>query len=447
MSEYVIRGGFPLAGEIGVSGAKNGALPLLFASVVADGACTYYHVPDIGDVRLALRILSEMGARVTRHDAHTVTVNARYLSPEAIPRHLTAGMRASSYLLGACLGRFGYAAEPLTGGCDFGNRPLNCHYGVFHALGAVGEGELHAPPGGLRGGTYDFPQVSVGATVNGIFAACRTHGVTHLHHCATESHVGDLIRFLNLLGADIRGGGTPDLVIRGRSDLGHTSFVVSPDEIEAGTYLLAGVASGGDVTVTGIRPCDLSALTNVLVRTGCLVDSAPDRVRVRRGENFRGVAVETAPAPGFPTDLHPPTVAALCFAAGKSQMTERVWQERFRYTSELAKMGAVFSREGQTLTVHPASLHAASVTATDLRGGAALAVAALGIAGKTHMTGCELIERGYEDFTGKLRRLGADVSVLPVMSSCASGAGEESAEERQEKDGGDAGAPHGDGEG
>lgn len=447
MSEYVIRGGTPLAGEIEVSGAKNGALPLLFASVVAGGACTYYHVPDIGDVRLALRILSEMGARVTRHDAHTVTVDARYLSPEAIPRHLTAGMRASSYLLGACLGRFGYAAEPLTGGCDFGNRPLNCHYGVFHALGAVGEGELHAPAGGLCGGCYTFPQVSVGATVNGIFAACRARGITRLSNCATESHIGDLIRFLNALGADIRGGGTPELVIRGSTSLGKVSFVVSPDEIEAGTYLLAGAASGGDVTVTGIRPCDLSALTEVLVRAGCRVDIAPDRVRVRRGNDYCGVDFETAPAPGFPTDLHPPTVAALCFATGDSRVTERVWQERFRYTGELMKMGVAFSREGQTLTVHPAAMHAASVAVTDLRGGAALAIAALAVPGASRLAGCELIERGYEDFTGKLCHLGGDVRALAVPPSCPPGAGEESAEERDEENGGDTRAPDGDGQG
>lgn len=447
MSEYVIRGGTPLAGEIEVSGAKNGALPLLFASVVADGACTYYRVPDIGDVRLALRILSEMGARVTRHDAHTVTVDARYLSPAAIPRQLTVGMRASSYLLGVCLGRFGFATEPMTGGCDFGNRPLNCHYGVFHALGALGEGELYAPPGGLIGGTYAFPQVSVGATINGLFAACRARGTTHLLNCATESHVGDLIRFLNALGADISGGGTPELIIHGCDRLGRASFVVSPDEIEAGTYLLAGVASGGDVTVSGIRPCDLAPLTDVLVRSGCLVDTAPDRVRVRRGTDFQGVSLETAPAPGFPTDLHPQTVAALCFAVGESRVTERVWQERFRYTRELEKMGAVFTRAGQTLTVCPTAMHAASVTATDLRGGAALAIAALGVRGETRLDGCELIERGYEDFTIKLRRLGGDVRALSVPPSCPARAGKEATEKCDEKYGGDTGTTDGDGQG
>lgn len=447
MSEYRIIGGAPLVGEIEVSGAKNGALPLLFASVLAGGACTYYHVPDIGDVRLALRILSEMGARVTRTDAHTVTINACYLSPEAIPRHLTAGMRASSYLLGACLGRFGYAAEPLTGGCDFGNRPLNCHYGVFHALGARGEGEVYAPPGGLTGGRYAFPQVSVGATVNGLFAACRANGVTHLSNCATESHVGDLIRFLLALGADIRGVGTPELVIRGRPHLGRTSFVVSPDEIEAGTYLLAGAATAGDVTVTGIRPCDLAPLTDVLVRAGCRVDTAPDRVRVRRGERFSGVTFETAPAPGFPTDLHPQTVAALCFAAGESRVTERVWRERFRYTGELARMGASFVREGQTLTLRPAAMHAADVAATDLRGGAALAIAALAVPGASRLTGCELIERGYEDFTGKLSRLGGDIRLSAVPPSCLTRTGEEAAEQCDEEHGGDARTTDGNGQG
>lgn len=199
--------------------------------------------------------------------------------------------------------------------------------------------------------------------------------------------------------------------------------------------------------MTGIRPCDLAPLTDVLVRAGCRVDTAPDRVRVRRGDVFSGVTVETAPAPGFPTDLHPQTVAALCFATGESRVTERVWQERFRYTGELAKMGAAFTREGQTLTLRPAAMHAADVTATDLRGGAALAIAALAVQGASRLTGCELIERGYEDFTGKLRRLGGDVRVSAVPPSCPPRAGEKTAEQREEEDGRDTRATDGDGQG
>lgn len=445
MSVYEIRGGAPLVGEIAVSGAKNGALPLLFAAILAEGACTFYHVPNIGDVRLALQILSEMGARVRWQAADTVTVDARYLAPDALPVSLTAGMRASSYLLGGCLGRFGYVGEPKTGGCDFGDRPLDCHYDVFRALGAEGDGALHAPRGGLRGGTYTYPRVSVGATINGILAAVRARGVTRLYNCATESHVGDLIRFLQALGADIRGGGTPALVISGQRHLGRASFTVAPDAIEAGTYLLAGAASGGDVTVRGIRSVELDPLTEVLARAGCRVAWEADAVRVVRGTDFRGVEVETAPAPGYPTDLHPPLAAALCFAAGESRVTELVWQERFRYARELERMGAHFERQGQTLCIHPQLLHGAMVEATDLRGGAALVLAALAVTDRTVVSHSERIERGYERFTEKLRSLGGDITALPMAPSPPSPPRKCAAEKREEKDGGDADTANGDG--
>lgn len=409
MSEYRIWGGVPLVGEVRVSGAKNGALPLLFASILATGPCTFYRVPDIGDIRLGTKILTEMGARVVWQDPHTVTVDARGFSPEAPPAALTAKMRASSYLLGACLGRFGYAPAPATGGCDFGNRPLNCHYEVFHALGAKGDDRLRAPVGGLVGCEYTYPGVSVGATVNGLLAAVTARGITHLHGCATESHVGDLIRFLRCLGADISGIGTPDLTVRGVRELGSSPFIVSPDDIEAGTYLIAGVATGGSVTVTDISPASLVPLTAVLARAGCDIEKTPESVTVSRGSVFRGISVETAPAPGFPTDLHPPLVASLCRATGESRMRERVWQERFQYTRELEKLGAQFTREGDTLTVHPASLHAGEVTATDLRGGAALLVAALCVPGRTTLLRRDLLERGYEALIRKMTALGAEI--------------------------------------
>ena len=429
MADYHIWGGKPLSGEIRISGAKNGALPLLFGSVLASGPCTFYRMPDIGDIRLGEEILASMGARILRHDPHTVTVDPAGFSPEAPPGLLTGKMRASSYLMGACLGRFGFAPAPATGGCDFGDRPLNCHYGVFHALGASGDADLHAPPGGLRGGEYTYPQVSVGATVNGLLAAVCASGVTRLHGCAIESHVGELIRFLRCLGADIRGAGTPDLTIYGGKPLGHTSFVISPDEIEAGTYLLAGVATGGDVTVTEISPDFLTPLLNVLVRGGCLVERGQDRVRVARGEHFHGVVVETAPAPGFPTDLHPPLAAALCFGEGRSEIRERVWRHRFRYTRELGKMGAHLICREDTLSILPAEMHAGIVTATDLRGGAALVIAGLAAPGRTVLSERELLERGYEDLPGKLRALGGEIEALPPPPPRFSPPPEESAEE------------------
>jgi UDP-N-acetylglucosamine 1-carboxyvinyltransferase len=408
MAEYKIYGGTRLTGRVRISGAKNGALPLLFASILAEGECVFYHMPDIGDVRMAAELLARMGARVTWRDPHTVSINTAGVMPEGVPTGLSSGMRASSYLLGACLSRFGYASAPRTGGCDFGNRPLNCHYEVFHAMGAVGEEALCAPHG-LHGCSYVFPQVSVGATVNALLAASRTEGTTELWGCATEPHVVALQRFLTCLGVRITGLGGRHLTVVGNRHLRGCAFSVAPDEIEAGTYLCAAAACGGTVTVADVAPAALAPLLAVLEGAGCEIERAGDAVTLTRTGRLRGAEVETAPAPGFPTDLHPPLAAALCMAEEVSHIRERVWQERFRYTGELMKMGADMRAAGDTLTVRPATLHPASVTATDLRGGAALVIAALATGGRSVVAQRELLERGYERLPQKLRGLGAEI--------------------------------------
>ncbi len=408
VSEYKIWGGTPLRGHVAVSGAKNGALPLLFASLIAGGACTFYRVPHIGDVHLACALLERMGAEVVWLDRDVVRVNAASTDPAGIDGSLTSRLRASSYLLGACLGRFGFCPSLETGGCDFGCRPLDCHYAMFRALGAVGEREVSAP-NGLHAAHHTFSRVSVGATINALLTAARIDGISVFENCAVETHVSDLARFLTVLGARIDGLGTPRLKVHGTPRLGGGSYIVSPDDIEAGTYLLATAATGGDVILTEVSPRPLAATLQVLEQMGCDVVQTETTIRLVRHAPLQGVSVTTAPSPGFPTDLHPPLTAALCLADGRSTIFERVWENRFRYTEELRRMGATLAVSGDTLTITPTPLHPAAVTATDLRGGAALLVAALTISGCTTITGRELLERGYEFLPKKLRGLGAVV--------------------------------------
>jgi len=408
MAEYLISGGTPLRGRVEVSGAKNGALPILFATLLIRGETVLYHVPDIGDIRLATEILSRMGATVTRAGRNTLRVDTAGAEVNRIPLSLCAKIRASSYLIGACLARFGRVPELPTGGCNFGTRPLDCHYAVLGAMGAVGEDALTAPAG-LVPTRFAFPFVSVGATVNAVLAALAAPGVTHLSGCAREGHVTDFLRFLVAAGAGIEGVGTGDLTITGGRTLTAVSYVIAPDEVEAGTYLCCAAAVGGDVEVAGVEPQALSPLTDVLVRMGCRIREEANTLRLIRRTPLSAAAVETAPAPGFPTDLHPPLAAVMCCAGGKSRIRECVFRERFRYTEELRKMGADLVREGDTLHIRPAPLHSAEVTATDLRGGAALLIAALAAPGKTVLGNRELLERGYESLPAKLRAIGARV--------------------------------------
>ena len=407
MGEYRIYGGTSLYGEVPISGCKNGALPLLFATILTEEECTILNVPDIEDIRLSIRILRQMGAKVDLLDRHTLRISTKDLTPDHIPTDLTARMRASSYLLGACLARFGSVDALSTGGCDFGNRPLDSHFRVFQDMGVCGEGRLIAKK--LHGCRHTFSRVSVGATINALLLAAKIEEEVVLDGCAQEPHVVDLERFLVCMGAEIEGIGTSHLKIKGQKRLKGTPFVVSPDDIEAGTYLCAGFVTGGKVTVTQVNPKNLTPILTPLAQMGAHIFCQSDRVTLTARGRVLSCHVKTAPFPGFPTDMHPPLAALMCYANGESVIEERVWQHRFRYTEELAKMGASYEIDGQTLTIKPSVLEGGEVQATDLRGGAALVVAALGAKGRSVIGTWEYLERGYEDMPKKLRGIGADI--------------------------------------
>lgn len=411
MQGLVVEGGRPLFGEVRIDGSKNGALPILFATLLCRGACTLRGLPDIGDIRVSLSILTGMGAVVTEVGEGSYRISCEGCDPARIPLSLTAGLRASSYLLGACLARFGYCPPLTTGGCDFGTRPLGYHYACFEALGAQTDGGTLTAPHRLRGAIYAFPTVSVGGTVNALLASVTAEGVTRLTGCATEPHVTDFARFLTRAGANIQGIGTPSLTVTGVPLLRGCDFTVAPDDMEAGTYLLAAAATRGRVRVTHAVPQNLSSLTALLTRMGCSVETERDALTLSAPAVLRGVAVETAPYPGFPTDLHPPTVALMCTASTPSVLRERVWADRFRYTEGLVKMGAHLVRAGDTLTVYPARLAATENTATDLRGGAGILIAALTATGRSVIRRCGYLARGYGSLPEKLNALGADVRV------------------------------------
>ncbi len=412
MGYFVVDGGVPLEGQVEISGAKNAALPILFATLLLEGTTTLYRVPDIGDTRLALEILRGMGAEVHHLDAHTLSIKTDSCSPDAIPLHLTGEMRASAYLLGACLARFGRCPIPTTGGCDFGDRPLDRHYGVFQAMGAKTSGELFAE-GSLRAIRHRFSEVSVGATINAVFAAIAADGVTRLENCAREGHVTDLLRFLRQSGACIRGIGSSELIISGGTPLKGSRYTILPDEIEAGTYLSAVAATGGRVTTLGVSPHALRPLTNALIQMGCEVQEGVFSVTCKREGPLKGVRVVTGPHPAFPTDLHPPLVAVMLQAEEPSSLCETVWRDRYQYTRELSKLGAHLKIEGDTLHVYPTPLTAGDMIATDLRGGAACLISALACKGYARIEKGERLLRGYESLGVKLTSLGGRVRYFP----------------------------------
>ncbi len=409
MDAYQIKGGRPLLGQVTVGGSKNAALPILFATLLLEGETTLTRVPAIGDIRLGVEILRKMGCDVRYLDPHTLRISTENASPARIPSELCRGMRASTYLMGACLARFGYVPPFLTGGCDFGTRPLGCHYDVFHHMGAVGEDGLEATAG-LSPCSHTFPRVSVGATVNAVLAAQGAQGVTSLEGCAREPHVTDLLHFLRQSGACIRGGGTSHITITGGHPLKGITYAIASDEIEAGTYLLLGALPGSALTVAPVSPVTLRPLSACLQQMGCRVTEGVLSVTCERGDSLLGCEVCTAPYPDFPTDLHPPLVGLLMGAQTPSLVRETVWSQRFQYVRELEKMGMAGTVSGDTIRIVPAPLHSADVTATDLRGGAAMVIASLGIEGVSTVRGISCLERGYEAMPEKLTAIGAVVT-------------------------------------
>ncbi len=439
MEKFRVTGGNCLHGEVDISGAKNAAVALLPAVVLAEDVCVIENLPNISDVVLTLEILEALGATVRRIDSSTVEIDPRTISSHTVPTHLANRMRASYYFLGSLLGRFGVAQVPMPGGCNFGVRPIDLHLLGFSALGAdvaqlsafgthVKElSELDANVSGLEqiviqvsaeklvGNFIHLKKVSVGATMNIMLAAVKARGLTVIENAAKEPHVVDLANFLNSLGADVRGAGTKTIKIRGVDSLHGATYAVIPDQIEAGTYMAAVVATGGNVRVNNVTPKHLKSITERLEAMGVTVEEYDDAVYVAANGRLQACQVTTEPHPGFPTDMQPQFGALLSIAEGTSILKEEVWENRFRYTEELRRMGACVEVDG-TIAVFQGieQLQAAEVKALDLRAGAAMIIAALAANGTTEIENIHFIKRGYANIVEKLCALGADITEVDV---------------------------------
>ena len=422
MEKFVIRGGKPLMGEVTISGAKNAAVALLPATILAADKCVLENVPDIHDVAVSLQTLAALGAQVRLLDKHTYEIDTTCLTSTQVPDDLSRQMRASYYFLGALLGRFGSAQVAMPGGCNLGPRPIDQHLKAFSALGAadsVEYGMIKVEGKQLKGAHVFFDTVSVGATMNAMLAAVLAEGQTVLENVAKEPHVVDLANCLNMMGAEIRGAGTDVIRIRGVKSMHGCEYSIIPDQIEAGSYMVAAAVTGGDVTVRNVIPKHLEPITAKLRLAGCEVEEFDESVRVRRTGDLHPLKIKTMPHPGFPTDLQPLFAVMLCLAKGTSIITEGIWENRFRYADELAHMGANIQVDGQVAVIEGVdSLQAAPLRASDLRAGAALVVAALGAKGTSEVDETSHIERGYENIVEKFQALGADIKRVdkPVLN-------------------------------
>ncbi len=416
MKQIVINGGKKLHGTVRISGAKNAAVAIIPAVILSDGVCRIENIPNIMDVNLIANILHEMGARINRINKTTLEIDPTYIRRPVADYDIVRRMRASSYLLGALLGKFSRAEVALPGGCDFGVRPIDQHLKGFGVLGAeysVIGGMVNVKAKNLTGGHVYLDVVSVGATVNIMLAAVRAEGRTIIENAAKEPHIVDLANFLNSMGADIRGAGTDVIKINGVKHLHGTTYSIIPDQIEAGTYMVAAAATDGDVLITNVITKHLEPITAKMREMGIEIIENEDSVRVRRSGELRRCNVKTQPHPGFPTDMQPQIAVLLSIAQGTSIVTEAVWDNRFRYVEELKRMGAVISVDGKVAVIEGVKeLNGAPVKATDLRAGAAMVIAALSASGTTHIEDIEHIERGYEDIVEKLSALGADIRIV-----------------------------------
>ena len=406
-------------GEITISGAKNAAVAIIPAALLVDGVCRIENIPQISDVTLLFTILEDMGAKVKVLNQHAVQIDCHSVHSTQPCYDLARKIRASYYLLGALLGRFGEATVAMPGGCNFGVRPIDQHVKGFRAMGAdVTEGNLvHATARGgrLKGATVYLDVVSVGATMNIMMAAVLADGVTTIENAAKEPHIVDLANFLNSMGADIKGAGTDSIRIRGVEKLSGGSYCIIPDQIEAGTYMAAVAATGGQLLIRNIIPKHMDCISAKLMEMGVTVEEQDDTMLIRRSGPLQRANVKTLPYPGFPTDMQPQITVALCLAQGTSLVTEGVWNNRFKYVEELRRMGAQIQVDGRVAVVEGVTqLTGAPVQACDLRAGAALVIAGLAAQGETELTQVQYIERGYEDLVGKLRQLGADIRVEEI---------------------------------
>ncbi|MBQ7071444.1 MAG: UDP-N-acetylglucosamine 1-carboxyvinyltransferase [Ruminococcus sp.] len=418
MEKFVINGGKPLKGTVQVSGAKNAAVALVAATILCDEPCILENVPEISDITKCMTILREMGADVKLLDRNTIRFDTKGIVKPEVPYELARTMRASCYFLGTLLGRFHDAFVPMPGGCDLGDRPIDQHLKAFKALGAHDEivnGANHVYAEELVGNQIYFDFVTVGATMNAIFASVKAKGLTIIENAAKEPHIVDLANFLNSMGADIRGAGTDVIKVRGVNYLHGVTYATIPDQIEAGTYMVAAAATKGDVVVANVIPKHLESITAKLRKCGVNVVENDESVHVWVDGPIMKTSIKTMPHPGFPTDMQPQFSTFLTTADGTSIVTDDIFDNRFRYVAELRRMGADISVDGKVAVIQGVEeLKGAPVSATDLRAGAALVIAGLAAKGVTEIDNIHYIERGYEKIDEKLRGLGADIKRVHI---------------------------------
>lgn len=419
MNQYIIKGGKPLVGEVVIGGAKNAALGILAGAIMADEPVLIENLPNVNDVNVLIDAIAGIGAIVERIDAHTVRINGKTIESVYVDYEYIKKIRGSYYLLGALLGKYNDAQVALPGGCNIGSRPIDQHKKGFEVLGAVVKieqgGIISAHADELTGSHIYLDVVSVGATINIMLAASMAKGKTIIENAAKEPHIVDVANFLNSMGANIKGAGTDVIRIKGVEKLHKSEYSIIPDQIEAGTFMIAAAATKGDVLIKNVIPKHLDAISAKLVEIGCEVEEFDDSVRVVAKERLGNTQVKTLPYPGFPTDMQPQIATLLALSKGTSVVTESIFENRFKYVAELARMGADIKVEGNMAVINGVeSFMGAAVSAPDLRAGAALVVAGLVAEGFTILDQIEYIERGYEDFEGKFVALGASMEKIDV---------------------------------
>ena len=414
MEQYVVKGGVPLRGEVSIGGAKNAALGILAAAIMTDETVTIENVPNVRDTRVLLQAIEGIGAKVKYIYNNTVQINGGSISDLNVEYEYIRKIRASYYLLGALLGKYKESNVALPGGCNIGSRPIDQHLKGFKALGAkvnIDHGVVSAKAENLVGGHIYFDVVTVGATINLMMASCMAEGETILENAAKEPHIVDVANFLNAMGANIKGAGTDVIRIKGVNRLHGCTYSIIPDQIEAGTFMMAAAATRGDIVIKDVIPKHLESITAKLLEMGCKLVEGDDWIRVIAEGEVGSTNVKTLPYPGFPTDMQPQIAVALALAKGSSMVTESIFENRFKYVDELNRMGAKIKVEGNTAYIEGVEkFTSAQLSAPDLRAGAALVIAALAAGGISQIDDIEYIQRGYEDFEGKLSALGAIIA-------------------------------------
>lgn len=416
MEQYLIHGGKTLKGEVTIEGAKNAALPILAAAMMSDEPVTINNLPDVKDIRVMIEAMKDIGAEVSFIKKGTIVVDPKNLDTEVVNSEAIKQIRASYYFIGALLGKYNRAAVSLPGGCNIGSRPIDQHVKGFKMLGAdveIKHGIINTNTESLKAAHIFLDVVSVGATINIMMASCMTEGLTVIENVAKEPHVVDVANFLNSMGGNIRGAGTDVIRIKGVPKLHGTEYAIIPDQIEAGTFMFAVAATGGDVLIKNVIPKHMEATGAKLIEMGCEIEEYDDAIRVKKTGTLNSTQIKTQPYPGFPTDLQPQISVALALASGTSIVTESIFENRFKYVDELIKMGASIHVEGNTAIIEGVKkLTGATLKSLDLRAGAAMVIAALAAEGESIIEDIHYIKRGYDGYEKKLKSLGADIEIV-----------------------------------